>query len=66
VTADTYTCDRCSGTFETDRTEVDCLAECAENFGFVPEDRATICEDCYQEFMEWARAEGLARTEAGT
>lgn len=48
----TYTCELCGGTFPSEPgwTEEDRLAEMRENFGDIPEeDRASVCDDCYNE-----------------
>ncbi len=54
-----YTCARCGGVFTSDWTEEEAQKEC--EMVFTPEGRAgpkdSVCDDCYQEFMEWMRAE---------
>lgn len=61
--SDTYTCAECGRTFVKTWTDEEALAEMAEmveNFGDVPpEERATVCDDCYEEIMGWAEKEGL-------
>jgi len=49
-----FTCDRCKNTFTVDTPEVTKVAEAERNFGACPpeEDRASVCDACYEWFME--------------
>lgn len=49
-----YTCARCKGTFLNPTPEFVKVAEAERNFGRlpVPEDRVSLCDDCYKWFME--------------
>lgn len=58
-----YRCDHCGGVYEKTRPEDEVLEEERELFGenCAPEDRAIICEDCWQalglgELLEQTRA----------
>ena len=44
-----FTCDRCKGKFLDDTPEFVKEAEAERNFGRmpIPEDRASLCHDCY-------------------
>lgn len=57
----TYVCWRCGDVFTSDRTDADAEDEARATFGFIPpaHERATICTDCYAEFLAWAKAQGL-------
>jgi len=46
-----FTCGRCGWTGPSEWSEEDAHAECLEVFGEMPEpeDRITVCEECYQE-----------------
>ena len=54
---ESYTCGRCGGTFEKTWSDEEALAE-AESL-WTPEtmadEQAVICDDCFREFMEWAK-----------
>lgn len=58
-TMNQYTCQMCGGTYLNDVPEVLKVAEAERNFGSMPEqsDRASLCGDCYQEFMKWFNEE---------
>lgn len=58
---DTYVCENCGGTFESDWGEDEALAETSQLFGFLPveDDRAVICDDCFKQFRVWAEKQGL-------
>lgn len=48
----TYTCDRCGGTFETDRSDEDAMEEALRLFGEIPPDQiAVVCTDCHRRMM---------------
>ena len=55
---ESFTCERCGGTWEKVRSDEEALTE-AESL-WTPETmahpQAIICDDCFGEFMEWARA----------
>jgi len=49
-----FTCAKCGESFESDWPEAEAEKEMKKNFGDVPEEeRAIVCDDCYNEFMEW-------------
>jgi hypothetical protein len=54
---DTFTCERCGGTFGKTRSDEEAVAE-AESL-WAPEaladPQAVICDPCFQEFMAWAK-----------
>ena len=54
----TYTCERCGGTYRSNRSEQATLDEARELFDgiTVDDDTGVLCEDCWQEFMTWMRA----------
>ena len=59
MTGREYTCDRCGGTYLSDRAEEEAQAEAVDLFeGITFGGRATgvLCEDCWQEFMKWMLA----------
>jgi hypothetical protein len=62
MTDNTYTCEWCEGTFTKGRADDDALAEYHDTF---PEsvkrhdETAVICHDCWLDFMEWAKREGV-------
>lgn len=58
---DPYICEHCGGEFTKTITDEEAAAETLADFGHVPapEEAATICDGCYQEFIAWARAQGL-------
>lgn len=48
-----FRCDNCGGIFDKGDEE-EALAEMKGNFGDLPADeRAVICDDCYEKFMKW-------------
>ncbi len=50
----TFKCDKCAGVFETEGSEGEAQAEYEEAFGKgASNDRASLCDDCYNEFMSW-------------
>lgn len=46
-----FTCARCEDTFLNRTPEYLKMAEAERNFGKVPSNRVSICEDCYQWFI---------------
>lgn len=56
-----FRCERCGGVFPKAWTDEEAAAEAKAVWGAVPapEEAATICDDCYREFLAWARANGL-------
>ena len=54
---DSFTCDRCGAMHEKVRSDEEAMAE-AESL-WTPETmthpQAVVCDDCFREFMEWAR-----------
>lgn len=61
MSSDTFTCDNCGKTFESDWSDEDAAAEAQENFPGIdvtdPDEAGLVCDDCYQEIMARARAE---------
>lgn len=56
-----YSCANCHGTFESDWSDEDALAE-AKTLGFEgPYD--TLCDDCHKRFMVWAVKHGVVTTD---
>lgn len=59
VAAKIFVCNHCRGTFpvqdDEEWNEEKALAEAEKNFGKeIPlEERAILCDDCYEEFMSW-------------
>jgi len=54
---ESFTCARCGVTHEKVRSDEEAIAE-AESLWTpetMAEPQAVICDDCFQEFMEWAR-----------
>jgi len=49
------TCANCGGTFTALQSDQDAVAEAEIVFGreLPPADRATLCDDCYREFLVW-------------
>lgn len=53
----TFTCENCGKTFPKGRTDEEAMRESKENFGNMPQESlAAICDDCYQKFMKWMKA----------
>ena len=54
---ESYTCERCSGTFKKVRSDEEAMAE-ADSL-WTPEtmadEQAVICDDCFREFIAWAQ-----------
>lgn len=52
-----YVCANCHGEFVSERPEEDALAEAESNWAGTPDTMAMdiVCDDCYQEFMQWHR-----------
>jgi hypothetical protein len=55
---ESYACERCGGTFTKVISDEAAMAEARDLFPAehiaTPEDQATVCEDCFREFMAWA------------
>lgn len=50
----TFTCDRCGGTFPNAWTEEEAEAELARDFpGFAKSECGVLCDDCHAKFTEW-------------
>lgn len=47
-----YVCGACKGTFTSDWSEAEAMAEAVDLFGTV-EDPVPMCDTCYQEVLEW-------------
>ena len=65
--AKTFTCASCKGTFKTAADTPEDLASEAEGiFGPLQDDDsyASVCEDCFAEFMEWYETEHSPKPEA--
>lgn len=44
-----YTCAMCGGTFHSERSDAEALAECTSYFGDMPrEELAEVCETCWE------------------
>lgn len=57
-----FVCAYCKRTFTTITTESELAAEYEQLFPDLLDDqRETLCEDCFQRFMAWARAQGLVQ-----
>ena len=56
-----FRCERCGRAFPKAWTDEEAAAEAKAVWGAVPaaEEAATICDDCYQEFIAWARTQGI-------
>ena len=56
----TFTCAHCHRTFTHAWTEEEARAE-AEQWGdeLEKQGEAVVCDDCYHQFMHWAKDEGL-------
>jgi hypothetical protein len=55
-----YTCDNCHQTFESTWTEEEAAAESQKNWGTTKVKDSTmaqVCDDCYQQFMAWYKAQ---------
>jgi uncharacterized protein YlaI len=59
----TFTCDVCKRTVETYDSEEEMKAEAIALYGEwpEPEDRASLCDDCHERFLVWARKKGLVQ-----
>lgn len=55
-----YLCESCDSIFETNWTDEEAMTEFHKEFpmdkNVAKEDLATICDDCYQNFMKWYRS----------
>lgn len=62
---ETFTCDRCRGTFEKGMSDEEADAEARALYVDVPpgEDASmgVLCHDCWLLFMEWARGQGILK-----
>lgn len=62
--SNTFTCSKCGGTFEKGWSDEEALAEKNSVFGgHAVEDCKLICDDCYQRFMLWFRADEVSADE---
>jgi hypothetical protein len=55
---ETFTCQRCGGTFGKGWADEEAFAERDRNFSpaeMAAEGQSSICDDCYQEFMAWLK-----------
>jgi DNA-directed RNA polymerase subunit RPC12/RpoP len=54
-TGNSYTCESCGKTFDSDWSDEDAAAEAQENFPGIdtsnPNEAAVVCDDCYQHIM---------------
>ena len=52
-----YTCERCGGTFEKIRSDEEAMAEARSLWTpeTMADEQCVICDDCFGEFMEWAK-----------
>jgi len=46
-----FFCESCKMTFENDQPLEEVEQEAIDTFGAVPEDKASLCDDCYKHFM---------------
>lgn len=55
---ESYTCERCGGTFTKTISDEEAMAEARDLFPAdhiaAPEDQATVCDPCFREIMAWA------------
>ncbi len=61
-----FTCAECGGTFESLTTHEAAIAEMQRTLRPVPETAsaeeqslASVCDECYEAFLGWARREGI-------
>lgn len=54
---ESYTCERCGGTFEKIRSDEEAMAEARSLWTpeTMADEQCVICDDCFGEFMEWAK-----------
>lgn len=54
---ESYTCERCGGTFEKVRSDEEALDEARSLWTpeTMADEQAVICDPCFREFMEWAQ-----------
>ena len=57
ASGESYTCDRCGGTFEKVRSDEEAMTEARSLWTpeTMADEQAVICDDCFREFMEWAK-----------
>lgn len=54
---DTYVCESCGETFESERSLGEAEAEMRQQWGDLPHhERSILCDDCYEQFMDWMAA----------
>lgn len=55
MTHDTFTCFKCGGTFDKDRSDEDAMAAMLKTDGplYPGETVGILCDDCYQEYRRW-------------
>ncbi len=59
-----YQCTMCDGIFEKKWTDEEAEKECVENFGTMmahDDDRAIVCDDCYQKIIPSEHPEEMER-----
>lgn len=61
VMPDFFVCKGCDGIYRKTTTDEEMIAECEETFGSLAENEPveTLCDDCYKEFMDWAKERGI-------
>lgn len=59
---DPYVCAVCGGQYLRTRSDADAIASEQETWEPIPgeQERAIVCDDCYQRILEWGRREGHA------
>lgn len=55
--SETFTCEQCGGTFPKIRSDEEAMAEARSLWTpeAMADPQAVICDDCFQEFIAWAR-----------
>jgi Fe2+ or Zn2+ uptake regulation protein len=59
-----FICQLCARRFHSHVPIEEVVAEAEANFGPLPEDNSlvvSVCDDCYQQVMAWAKTEGLPK-----
>jgi hypothetical protein len=62
----TVTCEHCHKEFKTETTPEAEMIEAVALYGeaaLADGNHAVICDDCFQEFIEWAKGEGLVEVD---
>lgn len=53
---DEFMCARCLGVFKKTLTEEECQEQYQKEFGeFADDDKAIICDSCFEKFKKWAK-----------